>query len=81
MQNGFDKIYQELKKIPYCDFHFYWEKDEWYPDRNFKHIGKRIRNPLELIFQDYGRTYRGKKIRKKKTGEGIVFYFPDVDTN
>ncbi len=52
--NYYDKIYQELKKIPYCDFHFHWEKDEWYPDGNFKHIGKRIRNPLELIFQDYG---------------------------
>lgn len=49
-----EKIYEELKAIPYIDFHFHWEKDEWYPEGNFKNIGRKVRNPLELIFQDYG---------------------------
>lgn len=53
MSDNFFKIYKEIKKINYLDFHFHWEKDEWYPYGSFKNIGKKIRNPLELIFQDY----------------------------
>ena len=49
-----ERIYRTLREIKYCDFHFHWEKDEWYPKGSFRNTGKAIRNPLELILQDYG---------------------------
>ena len=42
-----------LNSIRQFDFHFHWEKDEWYPEGGFRQMGKRVRCPLELLCQDY----------------------------
>ncbi|KKR04418.1 MAG: Amidohydrolase 2 [Candidatus Uhrbacteria bacterium GW2011_GWF2_39_13] len=46
-------IEKKIMETGYCDFHFHWEKDEWYPDGSFRNTGRAIRNPIELLFQDY----------------------------
>jgi predicted TIM-barrel fold metal-dependent hydrolase len=49
-----DKIISRLRDVKYNDYHFHWEKDEWYPNGSFRNIGAAVRNPMELLFQDYG---------------------------
>jgi len=42
-----------LRDIRQFDYHFHWEKDEWYPEGGFREMGTRVRCPLELLCQDY----------------------------
>ena len=54
ISNMKNKIMSFLQDVKYNDYHFHWEKDEKYPDGSFRNIGAAMRNPMELIFQDYG---------------------------
>ena len=47
------KIGEALRSVEYCDYHFHWDKDQWYPHGSFCNIGKAVRSPLELLFQGY----------------------------
>ncbi len=64
------QIHKALHNIPYCDYHFHWEKDEWYPNGSFKNIGKAVRNPMELLIQDYaaGELLGCEGFPRQKTG-------------
>jgi len=45
-----------LDDIRQFDYHWHWEKDEWYPEGGFLEAGSRERCPLELFAHDYAGT-------------------------